>query len=130
MEETSNICVRRGKSREEKRKLVRKVFKDRMAEIFWNWWNNKLKIQEYLGTRTTWIQGNKSQKKRHWKTVEKQKQSQNLKRRKRKKRKKNNSSFLERIMEAKGNIMNFKLLPKTNKQKTKQTNKEKKTLPS
>lgn len=29
-----NICVRREKNREEKRKLIRKMFKERMAESF------------------------------------------------------------------------------------------------
>ena len=34
MEEMPNICVRREKNREEKRKLIRKMFKERMAESF------------------------------------------------------------------------------------------------
>ena len=80
-----NICVRREKNREEKRKLIRKMFKERMAESF-----PKL-VKHTQDLRISWNPNNINTKKINYKRniIEKLlKTSQNLKSKEREGKKK------------------------------------------
>ena len=123
MEEIPNICVRREKNREEKRKLIRKMFKERMTESF-----PKL-VKHTQDLRISWNPNNINTKKINYKRniIEKLlKTSQNLESKeregktKKKKNRQNNQNvlaFSEGIMEAKDNIMNFQVLQKRKKKR-------------
>lgn len=126
-----NICVRREKNREEKRKLIRKMFKERMAESF-----PKL-VKHTQDLRISWNPNNINTKKINYKRniIEKLlKTSQNLeskeregKTKQKKKNRQNNQNvlaFSEGITEAKDNIMNFQVLQKRKKKKNEITNLE------
>ena len=121
-----NICVRREKNREEKRKLIRKMFKERMAESF-----PKL-VKHTQDLRISWNPNNINTKKINYKRniIEKLlKTIQNLesneregKTKQKKKNRQNNQNvlaFSEGITEAKDNIMNFQVLQKRKKKKMK-----------